>query len=53
MPQTPVPTTIGELLATVRQGTANIVKHRNAMAEVAAQAKAKAPSQPETGGERK
>jgi hypothetical protein len=50
---TVVPTTISELFQTVRQGAANIARHREAMAQVAALAKAKQPAQPQAGGETK
>lgn len=50
MAATKVPTTVGELLASVKGNIASINKHRQAMAEVAAQAKATQPNQPETGG---
>jgi uncharacterized coiled-coil protein SlyX len=53
MISTPVPTTIAELLQTVTQSTANITKHRQAMAKVAAQAKAAQPQPQPTGGEAK
>ena len=42
----PVPTTISELLATATQAAANTNKHLEAMAEVAAIAKANAAKPP-------
>jgi hypothetical protein len=42
----PVPTTISELLATATQRAANTNLHREAMAQVAAQARAKIPQPP-------
>lgn len=48
-----VPVTIAELLTAVGQSTANIAKHRQAMAQVAAQAKVPVPPQPTAGGESK
>lgn len=53
MPDNTVPTTIPELLAAATQTTSNIAKHREAMAQVAAQAKANAQAQAKQGGETK
>jgi hypothetical protein len=50
MPVEKVPTTIAELLATATQHAANTNKHREAMAQVAAQAKAKVPALPAAEG---
>lgn len=44
-------TNVDELLAKVRQSTANIAAHRAAMADVAAQVAAKAPQTQPKGGE--
>jgi hypothetical protein len=48
-----VPVTIDQLLTSVGQATANIAKHRDAMAQVSAQVKANAAQQPQAGGETK
>lgn len=45
----PIPVTIGQLLATATQAAANTNKHRQAMAEVAAIAKARAATPPAIG----
>lgn len=53
MPKTPIPTTIGELLDTAAAAIDRISQHREAMAQVALQAKANAPQPQEAGGEQK
>lgn len=53
MAKNTVPTTVGELLAATAEATSNIQRHRDAMAEVAAIAKAKVPQQEPAGGEEK
>ena len=50
MISTPVPTTIAQLLAATTQATANVAKHREAMAQVAAEAKARLPQLPPAEG---
>lgn len=42
----PVPTTINELLAAATQAAANTNKHREAMAQVAAEIRARQPQPP-------
>jgi hypothetical protein len=53
MPDVKIPTTIAQLLASAGQSTANIAKHRAAMAQVAAQAAAAIPQPPAQTGEHK
>lgn len=48
-----VPTTVDQLLATATQSAANITKHRDAMAQVAAQAAMSVQAQAPGGGETK
>jgi len=53
MVQTPVPTTVAELLTVVTQTTGNIARHRQVMAQVAATARAAVPKPAPEGGETK